>query len=328
MPPPLQPPRSAIVSAYLDFPDCPPGDAAGAPPARWRARFVDPRQVLTAWRLDQVHEVLQQVQAQARAGRWCVGELAYEAASAFDAALLTHGPRPGWPLVRFAVYDEALAWPQLPGEVAAPALADDAAGPWSEWSLSTSYPDYATRVERARQAMAAGECYQVNLTEALQAQFSLAGAGTVAPWFERLRAAQPGGYQAWLDWGEQQVLSLSPELFFDWRPDGTQGVLTCQPMKGTAARHADPMHDAQAREKLRHSAKERAENVMIVDLLRNDMGRVAEPGSVQVSRLFEVQALATVWQMTSTVTARTRPGVGLAELQVGFPERLGRPWRP
>ena len=183
-----------------------------------------------------------------------------------------------------------------------------------EWRLGRSYADYAARVERARQAMADGECYQVNLTEALQADWPQAEVRDIAAWFERLRAAQPGGYQAWLDWGEQQVLSLSPELFFDWRPDGAQGLLTCQPMKGTASRHADPQRDAQASADLRGSAKEQAENVMIVDLLRNDMGRVAEPGSVQVSGLFEVQALPTVWQMTSTVTARTRPGVGLPEL--------------
>lgn len=302
------------MPAFLDFPDSAPGDSGGVTPVRWRARFGDPRQVLTAWHPDEVHGVLLQVQAQARAGRWCVGELAYEAAGAFDAALLTHRARPGWPLARFAVYDEALAWPQFPAEEAAPTPAHEVPGSWSDWRLPASYQDYAARVERARQAMADGECYQVNLTETLQARFSEAGAGAVAAWFARLRRAQPGGYQAWLDWGEQQVLSLSPELFFDWRPDGAQGVLTCQPMKGTASRHADARRDAQAREALRNSDKERAENVMIVDLLRNDMGRVAQPGSVQVSRLFEVQALPTVWQMTSTVTARTRPGVGLPEL--------------
>jgi len=305
------------VRAFIDFPDPSPGDTGLTTPARWQVRFADPILLLTAWHLDEVQDLLRQVQVQAQAGHWCVGELAYEAASAFDAALVTHSGRPGWPLARFAVYADALPWLQSPADEASPSSVGAPLQSLSEWVLGTSYPNYAARVQRARDAMAAGECYQVNLTEALQAQFSGADATQVAAWFARLRTAQPGGYQAWLDWSDsdgQQILSLSPELFFDWRPDGAEGVLTCQPMKGTAPRHADPLCDAQAREQLRNSEKERAENVMIVDLLRNDMGRIAQPGSVQVRQLFEVQALPTVWQMTSTITARTRPGIGLSDL--------------
>ncbi|MBK6294151.1 MAG: chorismate-binding protein [Rhodoferax sp.] len=304
----------------MDLPACAPPDPASPGAPRWQARFQNPLQVLTAWQHDEVRALLRQVQAHAQAGRWCVGELAYEAAGAFDPALVTQRPRPAWPLARFAVFErmDAGPWPQQQSQppppacaVASPAAPRPAIG---EWQLGRSYADYADSVERARQAMLEGECYQVNLTEALQADWPLAEVRDIAAWFERLRAAQPGGYQAWLDWGDQQVLSLSPELFFDWRPDGTEGRLTCQPMKGTAPRHADALLDAQACVDLRGSAKEQAENVMIVDLLRNDMGRIALPGSVQVSGLFEVQALPTVWQMTSTVTARTRPGVGLPEL--------------
>ena len=301
------------MRAFLDFPTRPPGDSSGAPPTRWRAQFADPLAVLSAWRLDEVDDVLRQVQAHARAGFWCVGELAYEAAGAFDAALVTHAAQPDWPLARFAVYAQALAWPQDLTRPQSPDAVEHAPA-LPEWRLGISYEEYASCVEQARAAMAEGECYQVNLTDALQARFSQSQAFDAAAWFARLRSAQPGGYQAWLDWDGQQVLSLSPELFFDWRPDAAGGLLTCQPMKGTAARHADPMQDAQAREQLRHSGKEQAENVMIVDLLRNDMGRIAQPGSVQVSRLFDVQALPTVWQMTSTITARTRAGMGLSEL--------------
>ncbi len=308
------------MRAFIDFPACAPPDHASPGATRWQARFENPLQVLTAWQLDDVPALLQQVQAQARAGRWCVGELCYEAAGAFDPALVTQRPRPAWPLARFAVFDrmDAGPWPQQPSQPPPPTpfvASQDAPRPtMGEWLIGTPYVDYAARVERARQAMADGECYQVNLTEALQADWPLAEVRDIAAWFERLRHAQPGGYQAWLDWEDQQVLSLSPELFFDWRPDGARGLLTCQPMKGTTSRHADAQRDAQACADLRGSAKEQAENVMIVDLLRNDMGRVAEPGSVQVSALFAVQALPTVWQMTSTVTARTRPGVGLPEL--------------
>lgn len=302
------------MRALIDFPAKPPVGADLTPPGRWQAHFAEPRAVLTAWHLEEVPGVLQQVQAQARAGRWCVGELAYEAAPAFDAALLTHRARPGWPLARFAVFERVLPWPQSAMNDSERPPQRAPTEPAAPWRFGRNRQDYAARVERARQAMAAGECYQVNLTEALQARLEGFDAAEVVAWFARLRRAQPGGYQAWLDWGEQQVLSLSPELFFDWQPDGAEGLLTCQPMKGTASRHADPLQDAQARQDLLESEKERAENVMIVDLLRNDMGRVAQPGSVRVSRLFEVQALPTVWQMTSTITARTRSAVGLPEL--------------
>ncbi|MDP2366674.1 chorismate-binding protein, partial [Rhodoferax sp.] len=194
------------MRAFIDFPDSAPPDAASPQSMRWQARFENPLQLLTAWRLDEVPALLQQVQEHAQAGRWCVGELAYEAAGAFDPALVTQKPRPAWPLARFAVFErmDAGPRPQPPPSLVA---SEDAPRPsMGEWVFGRSYSDYAERVERARQAMADGECYQVNLTEALQTDWPLAEAGDVGAWFERLRTAQPGGYQAWLDWGEQQVL--------------------------------------------------------------------------------------------------------------------------
>jgi len=284
------------LRAFIDFPE------SEEAPGRWRARFADPTEVLTAWQPGEVEAVLRRAQAHAEAGRWCLGALAYEAAIAFDATLPTHAPLPGWPLARFAVFDRALPWPEI-GE-------RHAASRDTPWSFSMSRELYGLRVERGREAMAAGECYQINLTGALEAEFS----GDVAQWMARMQAAQPDGYLLWLDWGEQQVLSASPELFFHWRPEPGGGRLVCRPMKGTAPRHADAALDAQARDQLLASGKERAENVMIVDLLRSDLGRVALPGSVRVPSLFEVQALPTVWQMTSTTTARTRPGIGVPEI--------------
>ncbi len=118
-------------------------------------------------------------------------------------------------------------------------------------------------------------------------------------------APQPGGYAACFTAGDEQVLSVSPELFFDWQASAAGGSILARPMKGTAARGAAPALDAAAAERLRASPKERAENVMIVDLLRNDLSRIAEPHTVRVPELFHTQALPTVWQMTSDVQART-----------------------
>src|SRR5258708_5032215 len=134
--------------------------------------------------------------------------------------------------------------------------------------------------------------------------------GDIPSLFAALRRAQPGGYVACMDSGDEQVLSVSPELFFDW--DGER-ILT-RPMKGTAPRGATPEQDEANVQAMRSSPKERAENVMIVDLLRNDVSRIAEPFSVQVPRLFHAEPLPTVWQMTSDVQARTRPGTGLADV--------------
>ncbi|MEO5659187.1 MAG: bifunctional anthranilate synthase component I family protein/class IV aminotransferase, partial [Polaromonas sp.] len=128
--------------------------------------------------------------------------------------------------------------------------------------------------------------------------------------FCALQRAQPGGYAAFLDTGDEQILSVSPELFFDWHG----GQILTRPMKGTAPRGATPEVDAAQAEALRNSPKERAENVMIVDLLRNDLSRIAEPFSVRVPRLFHTEALPAVWQMTSDVQARTRAGCTLADV--------------
>jgi len=287
------------LRAYIDFPD----ETHG--PGRLRARFDRPLEVLTAWHACEVQDVLRRAEAHAEAGRWCLGAVAYEAAGAFDPALRSKPPLAGWPLARFAVFDEALDWPQDSS-----GSETDDGGRCTPWRFSMSPEVYAERVTRAQQAMAAGECYQVNLTGTLDAEYR----GELAPWMSRLRAAQPEGYLLWLDWGDQQVLSASPELFFDWRPQAQGGRLLCRPMKGTAPRHAEAGRDEQARRHLRDCSKERAENVMIVDLLRSDLGRIAQPGSVQVERLFELQALPTVWQMTSTLVARTRSGLGLVDV--------------
>jgi para-aminobenzoate synthetase/4-amino-4-deoxychorismate lyase len=161
-------------------------------------------------------------------------------------------------------------------------------------------------------AIAAGEYYQVNYTAPLAGEFS----GSTRALFARLHRAQPNSYAACVDTGFEQVLSVSPELFFDWQPGqaGQSGQILTRPMKGTAPRGDTAAEDAARAKALVASPKERAENVMIVDLLRNDLSRIAEPHSVKVPALFTVQALPTVFQMVSDVTASTRPGTTLTDV--------------
>lgn len=305
------------VSALIDFAN--PHQPQGP---RLRHAFGAPRQVLVAHQLDAVRAVLDAVQHAAEQGAWCVGYVRYEAAPAFDTALTVHASE--GPLIWFGVYDVALPWPQSAEVGSEVEVAWQSGLPRAEF-------DYA--LTRIHADIAAGAYYQVNLTAPMQGRITPAASGaptaaafpapetasfaatqaTAAPaqtLFAALQRAQPGGYAAYLDTGAEQILSVSPELFFDWR----DGTLLTRPMKGTAARGATPEEDAAQAQALQTSAKERAENVMIVDLLRNDLSRIAEPFSVQVPRLFHAEALPSVWQMTSDVTARTRAGVGLAEV--------------
>lgn len=282
------------ANVLIDFAD--PRDSA-APRLRFAAGA--PRAMLVAHALHEVRGVLDAVEAAARAGAWAVGQLRYEAAPAFDAALRTRAA--DGPLAWFAVFDAPLPWDGnlAPGDAAA------------QWREGIARPVFDAAVDRIRGAIAAGECYQVNFTAPLAGDWQ----GDALALFAALRRAQPGGYAACIGMGGGHTLSVSPELFFDWRaaPDGTGDILT-RPMKGTAARGATPEADTASAAQLRASPKERAENVMIVDLLRNDLSRIAEPHSVRVPRLFHAEALPTVWQMTSDVAARTRAGTRLADV--------------
>ncbi len=277
------------LTALIDFAD--PRESAGP---RLRHAFGAPRATLVAQAPHEVRGVLDAVEAAARAGAWVVGQLRYEAAPAFDAALRTH-PADG-PLAWFAVFDAPQPWDGglEPGEAAV------------QWQGEIARPAFDAAIARIRGAIGAGECYQVNFTAPLEGTWQ----GGARALFAALRRAQPGGYGAFLDMGEEQTLSVSPELFFDW----CDGSLLARPMKGTAPRGATLAEDEALAAQLRASPKERAENVMIVDLLRNDLSRVAEPHSVRVPRLFHTEALATVWQMTSDVEARTRAGTRLSDV--------------
>ena len=276
------------MKAQIDFPQ--------EDGTRLALSFSRPVAVLVAHRLEEVAAVVAAAEAHAQAGRWVVGFVAYEAAPAFDPAFRVLPPADFLPLAAFCVYEG-------PGSDEGPG-GEFSCGPWR---LSTPPPRIAASMDAIHRGIAGGDYYQVNLTTRLGADFAGAGAAL----FAALRAAQPDAYGAHLAGDGWQLLSVSPELFFDWQPDGT---LTTRPMKGTAPRHAAATADAAAAERLRASAKEQAENLMIVDLLRNDLARVAATGSVRVPRLFDIEALPSAWQMTSTVQATTRPEVGLADV--------------
>jgi para-aminobenzoate synthetase/4-amino-4-deoxychorismate lyase len=294
-----------------------------------RCAFDTPQQTLVAHTPDQVKPLLDKVNALNQQGFWCVGYLRYEAAPAFDAALAVH--ETDSPLAWFGVYAQALPWPDdtpkkpsdtdgaaphtgITTPAAAPSALPECATDTTRvaWRSALSRADFDAHMGHIHEAIAAGEFYQVNYTAPLSGEFS----GSPMALFKRLQRAQPNGYAAFIDTGFEQVLSVSPELFFDWQSGqtGQSGHILTRPMKGTAPRGNTAAEDSALVKALVASPKERAENVMIVDLLRNDMSRIAEPFSVKVPALFTVQTLPTVFQMVSDVSARTRPGTTLTDV--------------
>ncbi|MBP6007398.1 MAG: aminodeoxychorismate synthase component I [Rhodoferax sp.] len=279
------------MQALIDF--C---DPHGQQPAL-RCAFDAPQRTLVANTLDQVIPLLNEVEKLSQQGLWCVGYLRYESAPAFDAALQVHTP--DGPLAWFGVYTQAHDWP-----ASTPIAEKDQTQVL--WHSQIARGEFDANMKRIHQSIAAGEFYQLNYTAQWLGNFS----GHPHMLFERLRRAQPHGYSGFIAAGDEYILSVSPELFFDWH----NGHLLTRPMKGTAPRGNTPTEDEANTLALKHSAKERAENVMIVDLLRNDVSRIAQAHSVNVPRLFDVQTLPTVLQMTSDVVARTREGTTLSEV--------------
>lgn len=256
--------------------------------ARQWLLFQRPQQVCIAESPAEVAGVLSTVERAVAAGGHAAGFLAYEAAPAFDTALAVR-PDSGFPLAWFGIYaaPEVIELPPMT------AIDSDAIA----WQVSVNANAYRAAISRIKEHIAAGDTYQVNYTVRLQAPY------TDDPWplFLRMVRAQGHGYGAWINAGPWTICCASPELFFQL--EGQKLVM--RPMKGTAARGLGSAADAQQAADLCASPKERAENLMIVDMARNDLGRIAKTGSVTVNPLCVAERYPTVWQLTSTVRGTT-----------------------
>lgn len=255
--------------------------------------FRQPQAVLTTNRLEDVPAILHEVDQQVnRRDRFAAGFISYEAAPAFDHAF--HVKATGdddFPLLWFGLY----AQPEFLSPRTIQIEGNLTCGPWRP---DIARPDYVRAIQKVKEHIACGETYQVNFTYRLGAPFSQ----PAWPFFAALAGAHAAPYAAFLETRDWAVVSISPELFFTLDRE----TLTSRPMKGTAPRGLRLEDDCQMAEWLYHSEKNRAENVMIVDMVRNDMGRIARVGSVRVPHLFQVEKYPTVWQMTSTVQAETK----------------------
>ncbi len=257
-------------------------------------RFSDPRAVIVADRLDEVLPALERVEAEVEDGNWAVGLVSYDAGPAFDPAIRSHRDATV-PLVHFGIFG-----PETVVE-SEPKGGSYWLGPRRPLISRSNFEDGVRSVHRFIES---GDTYQVNLTLRLGARF----AGDPEGLFAKLAEAQQGEHQVLLDLGSSVVCSASPELFLI--RDSAGGLLS-KPMKGTRPAGGDPAE-------LVESEKDRAENTMIVDMMRNDLGRIAEVGSVEVPELHQVEHYPTVLQMVSTVTATTQ--ASLPEIfQATFP---------
>ncbi|HKU66065.1 MAG TPA: aminodeoxychorismate synthase component I [Rhizomicrobium sp.] len=259
-----------------------------------RRVFSEPVAVIRADTPAEVPAALAAVQAGLAQGHHVAGWLAYELGYALEPRLAQ--PQSAGPLLRLGVFG-------APGAMAPPARARAYAGPLRpEWTAG----DYASRFARVKDYIAAGDIYQANLS--FRARFAFAGSPLAL--YEQLLPQSGAAHCAYVDAeeGGVRILSLSPELFFDLSGDGR---ITARPMKGTSARKGD---DQAERAALAASPKDRAENLMIVDLIRNDLSRIAQAGSVEVSDLFKVETYPTLHTMVSTVTARKRADAGVADM--------------
>jgi aminodeoxychorismate synthase, component I, bacterial clade len=265
--------------------------------------FADPLDIITAGTVNEVLPALRKLEDYRRAGKWLAGYLSYEAGFAFEPKLRPLAPRDReTPLLCFGIFDAPTDAPNIFTQNArrnALPISD----PVAAWDLET----YRTRFNRLHQHLREGDCYQANLTMPIEARWE----GTPAEVFWALIERQPVRYGALVELGGPAIVSRSPELFFHV---DTERWIETHPMKGTAPRGASPAEDEAIVAEMLADEKSQAENRMIVDLLRNDISRITEVGTLDVPKLFEIETYPTVHQMVSHVRAKLLPDAGLPEI--------------
>ena len=258
---------------------------------------------LRATTIDDVRSVLRDAEAYVRNSYWAAGYVSYECAPAFDHVLTVHDRDDAWcpqlPLAWFGVYRRCVTTRlRLPH--------DRVPASPSRWEPRATSGEYVSRVKTVLQHIAAGDAYQVNLTGPVIST-EIRSHRTL---YRQLLTAQQPAYGALIELDGVAIVSASPELFFEW--DGS--TLRSRPMKGTHRRGRWPAEDRQFASALATSGKDRAENVMIVDLIRNDVGKVAVVGSVAVPELCALEAYPTVFQLVSEVRCQTLDGLSVANI--------------
>lgn len=257
--------------------------------------FQQPVRVIAAHKVEEVLSCFQLVQEAVDKGYYAAGFLSYESAPAFDSAFNVKSGG-SFPLLWFGIFSK-------PEHQQISSNGDFSV---SKWKPTITMEEYNQAISSIKKSIRYGNTYQTNYTIRLHSHFS----GDGLAFYTRLKKAQSSNYCAYIHTGEHSILSASPELFFHL----DHGKITTRPMKGTIKRGASFEEDAKNASWLLHSEKNRAENLMIVDLLRNDLGLVAQSGTVAVEKLFEIEHYPTVHQMTSTISAKVSETTTLVDI--------------
>ena len=264
-----------------------------------RYTFTQPIKELKTRNVAEVTALLSQVESYQQQGYYVVGYVSYEAAPAFEKKLAVHrAPLLGEYLLYFTVHDrvETSSIPLTYEEVDLP----------TSWQEVTSAADYEKAISQIHHHLRQGDTYQVNYTVQLKQDLS----ANPFDIYNRMVVEQEAGYNAYIEHDEMAVISMSPELFFEQH----DRELTTRPMKGTTQRGLSDQEDLEQARWLEQDPKNRSENMMIVDLLRNDMNRISEVGSEHVERLCQVEQYSTVWQMTSTIKSQLGSEIDLVSI--------------
>ncbi len=295
----------------------------------WTQLFTAPLRVCAAYAPAEIPALFADLESAVAASQCAAGFFSYECGSCFEPKAKTHAPRNGEALAWFGIYERSYAFDHESGgfvDGEPPELAKfrggspdaETANPEPEPGIAAKFAlseaEYVRQIARIHEWIRAGDVYQLNFTAPMRFEAPT----SVAALYARLRARQPVDYGAFLHWQPgRHTLSFSPELFFRIDQDGARSGerrIVTRPMKGTARRGRTTREDREIAEWLANDPKNRSENVMIVDLVRNDLGRVAQTGSVRVEELFAVERYPTLWQMTSTVSAELRPDAGFHDI--------------
>jgi para-aminobenzoate synthetase/4-amino-4-deoxychorismate lyase len=283
--------------------------------------FLNPTHVCVAYTPADVTALFAEIERAVAAGLTAAGYFAYECGNCFEPKAGQRTLAPGEPLAWFGIYQRSYRFDHAAGVFEGGDLSQlahfrntpqiEAEDPRIEAEFELDQKQYAERIEAVQEWIRAGDVYQLNFT----APYRVRVRGSIAALYAMLGARQPVEYGAFIHAQPgERILSFSPELFFRIDNENGDCRITTRPMKGTAARGRTTAEDQQRAEWLRNDPKNRAENLMIVDLLRNDLGRLAKFGTVRTENMFALERLPTLWQMTSTVTGELRPDVGYGDI--------------
>lgn len=280
----------------------------------WTQLFLAPLHICEAHTAAELADLFTQIENAIRSGWTAAGYFTYECGACFEPKAGMHPLPADQPLAWFGIYERSYCFDHaigdfvdgIPSELSnLPSIRESTSGQAGSISacFTLTEADYAQSIATIHEWIRAGDVYQLNFTGPLRVEATV----NAAEIYAQLRLRQPVEYGAFLHWRPgRHVLSFSPELFFRIEEEGGRRCITTRPMKGTASRGRTTAEDRERTEWLRSDAKNRAENLMIVDLLRNDLGRLATFGSVHVEDLFAVERYPTLWQMTSTIKAELR----------------------